>query len=709
VTVGRTELIARATGVLLDSRDRERGLIPPHLENLRLSHRRELLGDIALWMFMEGASTISLDSARNSSEKSALDIVAETLKRYPTLSVTADEVLAYLLDRAFVLQRTSAHEGQFAHRLFLEYLAADRIVESGRHGQLMSAKGKPGWYVVAAFYCALARDHESAAFIGSIVEQIGSGRGAEMRRMVFCLAECLGGVTAYPSEYLDRAKALLGHHLPPRDSHEAALLASVGESVIDLLKEPETPAEAALYVQTAARVRGGHALELLAIYARGPFAGALREALVEAWASFPGSAFADKVLAQLELSGVDVGVTNGECLVAASRIPSLRRLSVSCRVPDEGLVAISRCDALEALDLEGARSLGSLKGIEALKSLKHVRLPRMGGISDIGPLGAISTLESIYCGSAKDIKSLAPISLLPRLKRLYIEAAPVALTGQLRSGFSQLQYLSIDRCQCQSLEFLAAMPRLEFLSAHIVTGVSDSQALGGHLRIRRVAMTLADNHSFLCLPRNGQLVSLELRGRVSLMDLLPIGERRVGVCGSLLEQRMLRCLIVDGHIQLRGLRNLRPLGNCLQLEELHLSQVADLRTLEGIEWLRNLKHLGLTGGNLRSLSGEIPPAPVVQSKRSEKVSRERMPDEFSEIMTMLPASPPESAYSIGLCAALESLNLDGNTLLESVRELMGLDSLKRLSVQGATPAYLDELPGSIDIQRDMWDVDYGGS
>ena len=232
-------------------------------------------------------------------------------------SVDGVAALDYLLRRSVLFARVGSNEAQFAHRLFLEYFAASELVDRGGRDELLEHFDKPGWFSLAAHYCALAPLHEAITLVQVLIAKAEPSSSKQMgRRLVYCIVECLGAIGSYQPKLIEAVRKLLSQSLPPASNEETALLASIGDSALDMFPIPETEDEAYAYALTCTKVLGSKAVDLLEQYSQGHFSASLKSLLVDSWPSFEARDYARRVLANYTFHEESVRVSSGQCATA---------------------------------------------------------------------------------------------------------------------------------------------------------------------------------------------------------------------------------------------------------------------------------------------------------------------------------------------------------------------------------------------------------
>ena len=698
---GRIELVSKVTQSLIFHRDHERDLIPREFDSLGVRRRLSLLGSIASRMFESGASSIAFEPSVNQQSFTALGLVEEFVLGTPSIGVSAEEVLHHIERRSFVFKQTGRNEAEFAHRLFMEFLAAHYMAQKGARNALLGARHMPGFYTVAAFYCSICPEHEAESFIAALSELLRSRdlRDQQDRRLILCVAECVSGSGVDPEAVIPGFKDLLGELLPPQNAEEVAIMAGLGDVLSGLLPLPRTPLEAVTSVAMSRRLRGEIGFSLLTAVSQSDLATHVLDDLVDAWDAFEPETYAQRILARLPLDDAVVVVKTPACLDALRFVPQVKRLRLLGLEGLRDLRGLSGMTLLEELDLRACRTLVTLKGIEGLTALRRIRLPKNCSLEDVDALSSCPGLHAVYIEDAAALMDMSGLRELPKLGTLHLERARREVVEQLSLGFEALVFLSVDGSDVDNLDFLSGLPNLKGLRARTRYGISQSRALGDHVVLERLKIDLSFRHSPLHLPRTGQLKSLTVGGTVRMQDLTsrrPEVEDRDGALLS--SQVLLDELVFPSGVE--DIDDLHMFSGNSSLRTLIVRGAGTLTSVRGIQHLSKLVTLVLTGTYVNGLAGKIVQPTMQWDGRDEKTGENVFTPVMPQDADWYRAAGEE--WTLASCLALEEVNMDDSPMLGSVRELQQLPRLRKVSLLGA--AHLDELdlPVHVEVLRDPW-------
>nr|BFD83458.1 NACHT domain-containing protein [Streptomyces sp. Xyl84] len=431
---GRKELYDAALAMLLNRRDRERGLDTADGVELGEEASLELLQRLAYALVLSGRTEMAAETAEGIVERCLPSIALPADPR------TAAAVLRTLLLRSGLLRRPAEGVVDFVHRTFQDYLGARCAVEEGHLDVLTRHADDTQWEDVVRMAVAHARPRERA----SVLRQLLARDTARLTLLALaCLEHTAALEPAVRAEVEARAAALI----PPRTPEGAKELAKAGPLVLELLPGPEglTDAEARGVTITASVLgtdEPAGALGVLRRYRSHPDLDVRRQ-LVGTWGRFPAEEYAAEVLDHLDRDGLLITCESDEQRAALARMRPWQRVTfrgahpaglMAAAVPGrEDVRLLDLCDnpliddlgallpfsGLDGLWLRGcgrARGLdritelpvtdlalagiADLTGLASLHSLRRLsldqRLPRDGGLPRVLPAGA--ALEYLFLG-----------------------------------------------------------------------------------------------------------------------------------------------------------------------------------------------------------------------------------------------------------------------------------------------------------------------
>jgi hypothetical protein len=536
----RMEIYSAALDMLIDRRDRERGVALGETALTR-TDKILLLQDIAFWLVRNGWSDAAADRVAAQ--------VGRTIQHLHGIAASQDVVFRGLLERSGVLREPAVGRVDFVHRTFQEYLAGKAAVENDEIGQLIANGHDDQWREVVVMAAGHARPDQCAELVRGLLKR-GRRRahGTQLRSLtVACLQTARRIDPRLRAEIMQVAAQIV----PPATNDDAEILSGAGTMLIDLLraKPPGSSAEMAASIRAAAKVGGQAALELIGeILARADPGDARVEAeVLSAWRFFRPGQYLTEVLAKswspqsklwlpdfsfltllpdfgtLEAVGCDL--LNHRTGVAASDLSPLAR---NQRLRD---VALRQCRAdLDVTPLLGLPHLGFLSltcpglppALTALSAVRQAWSLFLDCDACAGSLPAIAEFRTLTWLSLR-AGDLADLDALPD--------RPPSLQGLSLYGFPQLSSLAgIERLAGLQVIELFECPRLTDLAPLAKVASLEQVSLG------LLAMSSVDLRPLAALPRltrlsltgHGEFDLTALAGKQDLEVTVPTGARITG-------------------------------------------------------------------------------------------------------------------------------------------------------------------------------------
>jgi len=410
---GRKELYDAALSMLLERRDQQKGLSETIGVQLTKEPQIKLLQKLAYWMIRNQHTELQRSRARY--------IVSDALPSVPQVAQLGDaqKVLDHLLLRSGLLREPTVDAIDFVHRTFQDFLAARAAVEEGDFGLLADNADKTQWEDVIRMAVAHARPRECAALLMKLVE-LGDRRGD--RRIHLLAMACLEHAAELDEEVRRSVEDRASRLIPPRTFEEADALIKVGPIVLELLPGPEelTEWEAGYVLETAAGIAHDAALPLLARFCEGPWP-RVRERVVDAWASFDATRYAQEVIAHLPADDTLTVRTAGQ-LAALRELDSRSRLRLRGDFDEAVLTAAGPRPSGRTYELVISMN-NSLRNLDFLKEwtkLSHVTLSNCPNLRSVDALALLPGLEHLSVAEPGRLPVLQDIGRWPALRSLVL-------------------------------------------------------------------------------------------------------------------------------------------------------------------------------------------------------------------------------------------------------------------------------------------------
>ncbi len=593
----RLQLYRESVEILLESRDTKRGVpVNADYPKLSLDQQLALMRSFAGYLLRNGYTDIDIAQADQhfANRLAFMSLPPE---------VTGERVRRFFVERTNLLHEPVVGRVDFRHRTFLEYLAADQIVEDDEFGLLKTHTNDDQWREVVILAAGLARRNESEDLLTWLLEQGPLGS----LLAVACLETVVELSPAVREAVLTRARELL----PPQDSDQVTLYAAAGPSLVPLLApDPAHDAQARLRcIEVLGRIGGEAARQQLARYAQDYAQRKSEEhdlqethALATAWANFDPETYAREVLTYLpelwcegvpfdnlgpfatltQLQTLILKILLVSNLSPLANLTKLQRLALM-HMPVDDLTPLRTLTQLQRLDLlqtpvSNLRPLSPLTQLQALSLISTQ-------ISDLHQLANLTQLQSLDL-SGSPVSDLSPLANLRQLQSLVLGGAPVSDLSPL-AALTQLQRLDLGYTRVSDLSPLTDLTQLQCLDLGY-TRVSDLSPLTDLTQLQHLDLPNTPVSNLRPLAALTQLQRLDLK-YTQVSDLSPLADLT-----------QLQRLDLDR----TQVSDLSPLTDLTQLQRLDLegTQVSDLSSLTALTQLHSLALRHTQVSNLRPLA-----------------------------------------------------------------------------------------------------------
>ncbi|MFI7387404.1 NACHT domain-containing protein [Streptomyces sp. NPDC049813] len=466
----RKALYDAALQMILTERDRQRGMSGLDGIALETEDQIELLQRLAYALVLAGRSEMD--------EETALSLLERAMSSVPAAAAQGDApaILRHLLLRSGVLRSPAPGVLDFAHRTFLDHLAARYAVEEGHFDVLLGRAEDTQWEDVLRMAVAHARTRERGRLLRGLLT-------ADSPRMTLLALACLQDATSVDQEVAEEVRRRAATLIPPASKAEAERLAQAGRLVLELLPGPGgLTDDAALAVTVTASLLGEEgSLPVLKKYREHP-SFEVRRQLVGTWHRFPAQRYADEVLAHVDRDRLDLTVRERGQWEAARSMTGWRRLDLTGPYTWQEILAVADRERLEALALADNPAVEDLAPLAELPALRSLSLTRCPHLTDVTPLAGLS-LD--YLG-VTDMPGVRGLDRLKRLSSLTVghPLSGVALTDELPfSDRLRALYLTRGATATTGLRALPVLSGLTYLSLSATLDrltADDWEELAGH-------------------------------------------------------------------------------------------------------------------------------------------------------------------------------------------------------------------------------------
>jgi hypothetical protein len=476
----RMEIYSAALDMLLDRRDRERGVEPSGLQLTR-GDKVLLLQDIAFWLVRNGWSSAVQERVVGQISRSVMQL----------RSVTADPRAVYrnLLERSGLLREPAVGQVDFVHRTFQEYLAGKAAAENDEIGLLVKNAHDDQWREVVVMAAGHARPDQCAELLHGVLRR---GRRRGQRDSLLPLAV----VAAHSARRIDpqlrtEIDQITEQLVPPANLKVAEALADTGELLLALLraKPPRTTEEAQAAIHAVTKIGGRGAMEIISEILAGQHVSADDDvigAVINAWRFFKPRQYMTEVLMRSWPPERALPVSEPAFMEVLCLFTELR--AVSCEFGNFG----------------PQHTVAALNALEANRELRAIRLTDCPSYLDLSPLRRLPRFESLAISGHGELLDISRLAGLQTLRELVLHGSTTSETLRMIDRFPALERLEIRGLDdITDLMSVPALPRS--LRALSLSGCAQLRSLDG-------------------VDRWDALTGLELFDFPQLSDLTPIAE-----------------------------------------------------------------------------------------------------------------------------------------------------------------------------------------
>ncbi|MEU9947358.1 NACHT domain-containing protein [Streptomyces sp. NPDC047939] len=471
---GRMELYSAALEMLLVRRDVERRIGHTDAPILTLNQKQRVLGHFAYWLLRNALSDTSTEQT--------VGQIKLALESMPAVQNSGREVYKYLMVRSGLLRQPVEGRVDFIHRTFQEYLAAADIIALNDIGSLVKNAHLDQWQEVVAMAVGHARREECSSILRQLIDR-GNEESENTAKLHLLAAACLQNADEIDRETYSLVRQHASKLIPPTKVSQAKELASVGESVLQLLPRSGRrllAPQAAATVRTASLVGGEAALEVLAGFASDSRKSVYDE-LARAWTQFDVSEYAQQVMSKSPFARKQLSIDHQQLLSTLRHFPELKSLQCGC--PVDSYEWLDSCPSLESLYM----SIGNgetLDAISRVRTLKSFNLSRFEGEGEaFQKLGELPNLEWLFLKTMRLTNGSFSLHHLPRLAKLTrLQLGPPVGKIEFSPGyelFPELRIVSLVTASTVDFAGIERMESLQFLQVFGLRAVENVEALSG--------------------------------------------------------------------------------------------------------------------------------------------------------------------------------------------------------------------------------------
>jgi len=592
----RVALYEAGIRMLLDQRDRVRGIGSLSLPTLTEDQKRTFLENLAYWMLRNKLTTCA--------RKDLVDELARTTRVVQGLPIdaTPERVAELLIQRSGIIRSPGEDQIDFVHKTFQEFLSARAIIDAGDLNFLVSEAHIDQWHETIILAAGIAPLRQRDEFLKAIMQR--AERDSRQRQQLLLLAvACLETATSLSPEVEEVLDSKLRQVIPPNNMTEARSLKAAGNLAIPLLRrKPSYNArQAAACVRALTMIGGSGAIQSLETYATEKRWTVVRE-LVSAFTSFNSEEYTDKVLANSPLRDGVLYLESPSGLQYLPKLKNLRFLNAS-NFKDTDLEKISKLSKLEGLSVQISNSAKSLNPLRSLTNLTYLALFGLRGIESLEPLSALKNLGSIYLYRLEKCKDLDPILELKEVESLQVVSNDIAI-GRRKKLTPTIATFNVDNGLISDFSIFKGLKNLTHLNCACDPASENLNELSSNKKIETLQLNLRGrNFDLGWIGELAELDILSLRASGATLDSIPLEKLQK------LTSLTLQGFPISMEKLLPNAKALKRLyiGNCSMEEQfpyiqklesieiLQLQNVTGLRDCRNISKLPNLHWIAIGG------------------------------------------------------------------------------------------------------------------
>jgi hypothetical protein len=606
----RIALYDSAVRMLLDQRDRARGIVGLKLPDLREEQKRAFLERLAYRMLRNGFATAAMS-----------DALAEVSRTRPLIQglpadATSEKILELLVQRSGIVRSPAAGHIDFVHKTFQEFLGAKAVVDAGDLSFLVSQAEDDRWHETAVLAAGVASLSQRDEFLKALIAR-GDKESAHRQSLFLLAVACLETAVKLSPETESLIESRIRDVIPPTNMREARSLKAAGSLAVPRLvrKAGFNAREAAACVRALAMIGGEESLQVLKTYATDQRMTVVRE-LMAGWDSFDKHEYAKWILTDSVLEHYGLNLQSPDRLEALVFLKRLSRLHISNCSRLINLEEFPELPRLSILRLAFLRNLVSLRGIERMSGLQSLYLHGLSTMTAMDEIGSLDNLEDlgldgeiavIDFGFITKMKKLKELSLNSRQRRDLNEMMPQSLQRLEMSGCSLVDFSVLSECAelerlvCavpknpENASMLSELSRLSVVFVN-VEGSNDISWLSNANRLKRLSVAdLTEVHDLSPIYDRGSIETISVGGASGLsigaLASKSAELRTMSIHGGSTEDefpdlnhlKKLQGITLGGVRGLRKINNLRKIPSLKRIVLVECPDIEDYSTLEGFQ------------------------------------------------------------------------------------------------------------------------------
>lgn len=453
----RIELYEACCNLLLERRDKARGVDLTDYPALNYRQKLHLLEELAYWMLKNEWSEIPIELVDEHFSQNLISMLGISSEDF-----SGSDVRRLFVERSGLIREPVVGDIDFTHRTFQEFLAAKATVNEMDTKVLISNAHNDQWREVIILASGLATKQMREELIKGLILR-GDTEQVYRYQLHLLAVSCLETSIALGPEIQIEVQKRLSQLVPPKNVTDAKSLATAGDLAVQYLQCPPSYSYRLTFTELVASIRalsliGSElALEQLEGYASyKEMSSRMAGELYRARLAFGREEYAQRILSKMHMARIT-------SLDDLRYFPSITRLEL-VNSKARSLVPMINFTQLTALLLESCNEVSDLR---PLASLAQLNLLQIGceGVNDLSPLASLQKLTNLLLIQCRKVSDLSPLARLTQLQSLFLsncrqvkDLSPLANLTQLKTLYL---YFCDEVCDLSPLTNLTQLEKLE--------------------------------------------------------------------------------------------------------------------------------------------------------------------------------------------------------------------------------------------------------
>ena len=420
----RAELYEDCCRMLLDLRDRERGIILGEYPDMSYALKKQVMQGFSYWMLQNNWAEANTKNVDNYFE-TQLARMGSKLK-----VKTGSDLRQYFIDRSGMLRLSSSTQITFTHRTFQEYLSAQEALDIDHIGVLIQKADDDQWREVILLAAGLANPRQGEMLIEGILNReskilkvLSEDRRLVLRKLYIIAALCANVAITIEPDLKKKVQDSLKSLLPPQNREEALQLTETAPIITPLLRfnDKHNEKDSIVCIQMLGKIGGLEAFKTLRSYVTDRRKKIIWQ-LLKMWSSFDEVKYVKYILEPINIAKQKhLQVSSGLHLAKISNyfhLANLRSLNVVNCDSDMELKLICSNLELRSLGINRCRNLSTLYPLFNLTHLRSLYLANPDLSMDLNTLDLLDNLNRLILHGWADHTDLSPLENLPQLEHL---------------------------------------------------------------------------------------------------------------------------------------------------------------------------------------------------------------------------------------------------------------------------------------------------